>query len=283
MKVLILGSTGMAGHMVEKYLKTQDYDITTAARHDANLSLDIQSSNSVVKFLNELTEQYSFVINCIGLLVKPCIDDPANAVLINSLLPRLLERHFKETPTRIIHLSTDCIFDGATGNYNEDSVPTETNIYGRSKLLGELNNNKDITFRMSIIGHELKNGTGLLNWVLTNERDELPGWSNVWWNGITTLQLAKCIDQYMKNPSVSGIYHLTHTPSSDSFLQINKYQLLQKINNVYKLNKKIIDTSATKNINKVLVNNRHDEMDFNIPTSYDTMLAELKEFANDNT
>lgn len=277
MRVMILGSKGMAGHMISKYLKSKKYEVTTVARKGADKILNIKNSSSVDKFLNKLEEDYDFVINCIGMLVKPCIDDPVSAILVNSLLPKQLEKHFKSTKTRVIHLSTDCIFDGSIGNYSEDSIPTETNAYGRSKMLGEINNDKDITFRMSIIGPEIKNGTGLLHWVTTSQESDLNGWSNALWNGITTLQLAKCIEQYMLNPKISGIYHLTPTEFDENWTVINKYELICKINDVYGLEKNIIESQGPKTTNKVLVNNRKHEMDFNIP-SYDVMLNELKEY-----
>jgi dTDP-4-dehydrorhamnose reductase len=163
------------------------------------------------------------------------------------------------------------VFDGQRGNYFEDDAHTETNTYGRSKSFGEINNAKDVTFRMSIIGPELKNGTGLLNWVLTNPDYELPGWSNAWWNGITTLQLAKCIDQYINCPSITGVYHLVNND-----VQINKYDLLCKINAVYQLDKKIVSTVGPKTINKILVDTRN-EIDFGIPDYY-TQLQQLRDF-----
>jgi dTDP-4-dehydrorhamnose reductase len=88
-----------------------------------------------------------------------------------------------------------------------------------AKALGEVNNAKDVTFRMSIIGPELKAGTGLLDWVRKNPANELPGWDNAWWNGITTLQLAKCIDRYVRNPKIAGIYHVVNNA-----VNINKYE-----------------------------------------------------------
>jgi dTDP-4-dehydrorhamnose reductase len=163
------------------------------------------------------------------------------------------------------------VFDGQRGNYFEADTHTEINAYGRSKSFGEINNSKDITFRMSIVGPELKNGTGLLNWVLTNNQDELPGWDNAWWNGITTLQLAKCIDQYINNPVISGVYHLVNND-----VRINKYDLLCKINAVYELGKKIVRTQGPKTVNKVLIDTR-SKLDFAIP-DYNTQLQQLKDF-----
>jgi dTDP-4-dehydrorhamnose reductase len=95
--------------------------------------------------------------------------------------------------------------------------------------------------------------------------------SNAWWNGITTLQLAKCIDQYINNPTITGVYHLVSNHN-----QINKFDLLCKINEVYALDKRIVQTQGPKTVNKVLVDTR-EEIDFGIP-DYDTMLLELKNY-----
>jgi dTDP-4-dehydrorhamnose reductase len=264
MRVTVVGSRGMAGHVIVKYLTQQGHTVTAVDR----TVLDIENGD-VDQFFETLDAD--FVVNAVGLLVKDCIDRPDRAIAINSWWPQYCAHKLKDTNTRLIHLSTDCVFDGRRGNYFEDDVHTETNAYGRSKSFGEVDNSKDITFRMSIIGPELKNGTGLLNWVLTNKDDELPGWDNAWWNGITTLQLAKCIDQYINNPTITGVYHLVNND-----VQINKYDLLCKINEVYELGKTIIPTQGPKTINKVLVDTR-GEIDFAIP-DYNTQLQQLRDF-----
>ena len=265
MKILILGRNGMAGHMISAWLTHQGHDVTALARND----LDVEDTDQLQRVLS--TVQVDFVINAIGLLVRDSLSRPDRAVLINSWLPHRLEQQFQNTNTRLIHLSTDCVFDGACGNYKESDHPTEINMYGRSKALGEIDNDKDITFRMSIIGPELKSGTGLMNWLLTNPDRDIPGWTNAWWNGITTLQLAKCIERYMQDGSVTGIYHLVNNDVS-----INKHDLLRKINDVYQLGKNIVPTQAPKDINKILVDTRK-EIDFGIP-GYDQQLRELRQF-----
>jgi dTDP-4-dehydrorhamnose reductase len=264
MKITVIGSRGMAGHVIVKYLEQQGHIVTAVDRS----VLDIEHDN-VDQFFDSLDAD--FVVNAIGLLVKDCNDRPDRAITINSWWPQYCAYRLKNTTTRLIHLSTDCVFDGRRGNYFEEDEHTETNAYGRSKSFGEINNTKDITFRMSIIGPELKNGTGLLNWVLTNKELNLPGWDNAWWNGITTLQLAKCIDQYINNPVITGVYHLVNND-----VQINKYDLLCKINEVYELGKKIVRTQGPKTINKILVDTR-SELDFAIP-DYDTQLQQLRDF-----
>jgi dTDP-4-dehydrorhamnose reductase len=265
MRVTVLGANGMAGHVVVKYLKQQGHQVTAVTRAE----LDIKNTVQVSEFFDSLDTD--FVVNCIGLLVKPCADRPDQAALVNSWLPHYIEHRLKHTQTRLIHLSTDCVFDGAKGNYVETDQHTETNIYGRSKSLGEVNNNKDITFRMSIIGPELKDGTGLLHWTVSQADSALPGWENAWWNGITTLELARCINLYINDPHISGVYHLVSNHN-----RINKYDLLCKINQVYQLGKTIVPTQGPKNINKVLVDTRQ-EFDFAIP-NYDQQLQQLREF-----
>lgn len=265
MRITVLGANGMAGHVVISYLRQQGHKVDAVDR----TRLDVENLASIMEFFDQLDAD--FVVNCIGLLVQPCIQRPDRASVINSWFPHYIEFRLKDTATRVIHLSTDCVFDGTKGFYIETDTHTESNAYGRSKSLGEVANNKDITFRMSIIGPELKTGTGLLDWVRKNPADDLPGWDNAWWNGVTTLQLAKCIDQYIQDPKISGVYHAVNNN-----VNINKYELLCLINEVYGLGKTISRTSGPKSVNKILIDTRK-EFDFAIP-DYRTQLAELRDF-----
>ncbi len=271
MKVLVLGSNGMAGHIVVRYLKSKGYSVSTAARSNADYYLNVEYPNIAATFFDGMPE-FDYVINCVGLLVKDSFDRPDRAILINGWFPHAVEHSLKNTTTRLIHLSTDCVFDGKKGQYVETDFHTETNAYGRSKSIGEINNDKDVTFRMSIIGTELKqNGTGLLHWVQSNPNKELQGWDNAFWNGITTLQLAKCIEQYMRNPNFTGVYHLVNNDNS-----INKYDLVSLINDVFQLNKTIIRTQGPKPVNKILIDTRK-VAEYSIP-DYTTQLTELRDF-----
>lgn len=267
MKVLVLGSQGMAGHVIAKYLNQQKFSVYTAARKGANFQLDIE------KFIiPEHLEDFDYVINCVGVLVKDSNENPDRAILVNSWFPHYLERKLKNTDTRIIHLSTDCVFDGKTGFYVESDTHTETNVYGKSKSLGELNNDKDVTFRMSIIGTELKlNGTGLLHWVLNSPESVIQGWENAYWNGITTLQLAKCIREYICDPKFTGVYHLVNNN-----LSIDKYNLVSLINEIFNAGKTVIKTQGPKPVNKILVDTRQ-VANYSIP-DYNTQLVQLRDF-----
>jgi dTDP-4-dehydrorhamnose reductase len=269
MKILVIGANGMAGHVITRYLKQQGHDVSTLARSNADLIIDVENFAEVQR-LSEVTNMFDFVINCVGLLVKDSNDRPDRAALINGWFPHFLEHTFLKSKTRVVHLSTDCVFNGKKGNYVESDTHTETNLYGKSKSLGEVDNAKDITFRMSIIGPEIKsNGTGLFNWITTTTLQELPGWDNAWWNGITTVELAKCINKYINNPAIAGVYHLVNNNN-----KINKYDLLSKINAEFHLNKTIVRTQGPKPVNKILVDTRL-EFDFGIP-DYNTLLSELK-------
>jgi dTDP-4-dehydrorhamnose reductase len=271
MKVLVIGANGMAGHVITRYLKQHGHIVTTLARSNADVVMNIENFAEVQR-LSEVATAFDFVINCVGLLVKDSNDRPDRAALINGWFPHFLEHTFSNSKTRVVHLSTDCVFDGKKGNYIESDTHTEINSYGKSKSLGELNNTKDITFRMSIIGPEIKSsGTGLFHWLSTNPQQELQGWDNAWWNGITTLELAKCIEKYMSAPTITGVYHVVNNTN-----KISKYDLLSKINDIYQLGKTIVRTQGPKPVNKILVDTRKD-FDFEI-LDYDSMIKEMKNF-----
>jgi dTDP-4-dehydrorhamnose reductase len=271
MKITVLGATGMAGHMIVRYLKDMGYDVVPVTRQQ----LDVENINSVKDYFAN-HDCGDFLINCIGLLVADCRNRPDRAIVINSWFPHYIEYILKESHTRIIHLSTDCVFNGDRGFYTEQDTAQHsgTDPYSQSKLHGEINNNKDITFRMSIIGPELhKSGTGLFNWVVNNPATTIQGWSNAWWNGMTTLQLAKCIEKYIANSVETGIYHLTC-----SSVSINKYELLKKINEIFELEKTVEENAGTAYVNKILLDTRNT-LDVSIP-NYDTQLSDLKEYIN---
>ena len=222
----------MAGHMIVAYLRYQGYNVTAYTRED----LDVERSL-------HFPQDFDYVINCIGVLLPDSEKDMQRTVFINSYLPQYLSSYYN---VPIIHISTDCVFDGKRGNYSEYEIPNERHIYGLSKALGELNNTKDITLRMSIIGPEIKESgrSGLLNWLLNDSAETLVGYVNAKWNGITTLELAKVIEQYISNP-VHGIFH----PVSE---EVTKYELLNLINDVFDLGKTINRGESIKDVNKVL-------------------------------
>jgi len=273
-KILVVGAAGMAGHMIYKYLRsTGKYDVGATTRKPTTMfesfAVDIETDPT---FFTEIIKkcEADVIINCVGLLVKPSQDNPAKAIYINSFFPHLLESLTKDTKTKVIHLSTDCIFDGRCGPYSETDIHTETNMYGRSKSLGELDNGKDLTMRTSICGPEQKDGTGLFHW-FSKQTGEVTGYSNHYWNGITTLEMAKQIDKVM-DLDLTGVYHFC--PKA----LVTKGDLLLLMKDIWeRANVEVTLAPADEELNKGLVNNRIDEYDPEIP-SYVNQFKELKKF-----
>jgi dTDP-4-dehydrorhamnose reductase len=179
--------------------------------------LDVTKSTLLADYL--FHEQPDVIINCIGVLIKGSKADPGNAIYINSYLPHFLSNEVKKYGSKLIHVSTDCVFTGDKGWYSELDVPDATDTYGRSKALGELVNDRDLTLRTSIVGPELKeNGEGLFDWFMKS-KGEVKGYSNVYWGGVTTLALAKVMEQCI-DENISGLQHVTNGT------RISKYDLL---------------------------------------------------------
>jgi dTDP-4-dehydrorhamnose reductase len=169
--------------------------------------------------------------------------------------------------TKIIHMSTDCVFSGKTGYYSETSFRDGETFYDRSKALGELENNKDLTFRNSIIGPDIsESGIGLFNWFMKQD-DQISGFTKVIWTGVTTLTLAKAMEQALKE-NLTGIYNLVNNE------RISKYDLLKLFNKYMKDDQIKILPSDKLSLDKSLINNRTDFL-FEVP-SYEAMVAEMK-------
>lgn len=197
MRFLVLGATGMAGHMVSIYLSERGHEVWGFSRRKAGFlehsltgdALDVASLEAAISA--SLPE---VVVNCIGLLNADCDRRPDLAVYLNSYLPHWLERTMSGTETRVFHVSTDCVFAGNTGPYDESSVPDGSSFYDRSKTLGELRNGKDLTLRQSIVGPDIDpDGIGLLNWFMA-QKGRVRGWTGAIWTGLTTLELAKAVE-----------------------------------------------------------------------------------------
>ena len=263
-KIVILGSAGMAGHMILNYLSSlEKYDLQGISRKEIDIEEDL---GGLIELLNE--NKPDVVINCIGLLVKASQEEPDKAIYINGLFPHVLECRVPDS--KIIHISTDCVFDGKRGNYDEADLPNEKKWYGKSKAIGEIINKKDLTIRTSIIGPEIKqNGTGLFKWFM-DQKGEVSGYNNVLWNGITTLELSKQIDRIL-DTDLTGLYHLVTDAS------ISKFELLLMMKEVFqRTDVEVKSIAAPEDRNKVLINNRKTEYDPNIP-SYLDQLTDLKE------
>lgn len=271
MKFLILGATGMAGHTISIYLQEKGHDVTTVSKNPfpycKNINGDALDRNFIVSILQD--GNYDVVINCIGVLNKDCDKEPAKAIYLNSYLPHLISDTLRETKTKFIHMSTDCVFSGKSGSYTENSFPDGETFYDRTKALGEIKNNKDLTFRNSIIGPDMKeNGIGLFNWFM-KQNGTINGYTKAIWTGVTTLTLAKAMEKASQE-DLNGLYNLVNNE------EINKFHLLKLFNKHMRNDSIIINPSEEINLNKSLINNRKD-FSFIVP-SYEEMIIEMKEW-----
>lgn len=213
---------------------------------------------------------FDSIINAVGILNSNADENKSSAVLINSYLPHYLSSITANTKTKIIHMSTDCVFSGKDGGYSENSLRDGETFYDRSKALGEIENNKkDLTFRNSIIGPDLNvEGIGLFNWFMKQE-GQIYGFVKAIWTGVTTITLAKAIDKAIEE-NLSGLYNLVNNE------RINKFDLLNLFNKHMRSDKKIILPSENLIIDKSLINNRTD-FSFEVP-SYEEMIVEMREW-----
>ena len=241
MKVIILGGTGMLGHQIIKQCIKLQIDWVTVVRDEnllkktfGDLLLGKLAILDDIKNLNGLEEiivksKSAFVINCIGVVKQSSLaNDYIESITINSLLPHQLDKICKKNGVRLIHISTDCVFDGKKGLYTETDFSDATDLYGRTKFLGEISKGDPITLRTSIIGHELVQEThGLVDWFLKQE-NRINGFTNAIFSGLTTLELSKLILQTIIPQNMpGGLYQVAAKP-------ISKFDLLALIAEVYK-------------------------------------------------
>lgn len=277
MKVLVIGGSGMAGQTISLYLSSKKHIVDVIVRRkDFKLDNCSVIVSDVTNFsrLEEIivNGNYDLIVNAVGILNKDAEENKDQTVLVNSYLPHFLVKITKDMETKIIHISTDCVFSGLKGNYKEDDLKDGNTFYDISKSLGEINDDKNLTLRTSIIGPDSNvNGIGLFNWFMKQDR-EINGFTKSIWTGITTITLAKAIEKaYEQN--LIGLYNLVNnTP-------ISKFSLVSIFNEVFKENKLIINEVDGNVQNKSLVDTRKD-FDFVVPT-YEEMIKEMRDWILD--
>jgi dTDP-4-dehydrorhamnose reductase len=238
-KILVLGATGMLGNAVFRLfsqtpgLHTVGTSRTAAAvrcfdhslRQCIVAGIDVEQYDHLVQIFSSVHPH--IVINCVGVVKQLAMaDDPLAALPINALLPHRLSRLASLVGARLIHVSTDCVFTGRGGLYRESSVPDAVDLYGRSKLLGEVDEPHAVTLRTSIIGHELSTSHSLVEWFLAQE-GTVRGFRRAVFSGLPTVELARVIrDQVLPRPNLRGVWHVSSDP-------ITKYELLHLIKATY--------------------------------------------------
>jgi dTDP-4-dehydrorhamnose reductase len=267
-KIIVLGGTGMAGHVVAAFLKESGFDVYSASKSEKNggknRNVDVTDFPALGGFFDEVSPD--IIVNCVGLLQRACEDRPDLAILVNSYLPHWIESRYRESTTKLIHLSTDCVFSGKSGGYKEAGIPDGITFYDRSKALGEVLNNKDLTFRMSIIGPDRhENGTGLFNWFM-KQKGIIRGYTKAIWNGVTTVELTKAIKAAIEQ-NLKGLYHLVPKET------IDKYHLLLLFKDYFNRRDITIEPFDDFSVDKTLINTRTDFL-FEIP-SYTQQIEDM--------
>ena len=231
-KILLFGATGMAGHVAYYYLRSLNkYDIVNVVYRtkltDDSIVVDVSDREVVREVVCNIRPDY--ILNCIGVLIKGSKEHPDSAILINAWFPHLLKKLSDEVGAKLVHISTDCVFSGEKGNYTENDFRDADDVYGRSKALGEIINDKDLTIRTSIVGPELKtSGEGLFHWFM-HQTGQVDGYRTAIWGGVTTLELAKAINVALEQ-NLSGLIQLSNG------VGITKYDLLCLFREIWKKN-----------------------------------------------
>lgn len=249
MKILVIGASGMLGNAVYRLLSTTtEHDVYGSLRSSAAIrhfpaelrerfvvGVDVDNQDSLALLFAKVRPDV--VVNCVG-LIKQLADanDPLQAIPINALLPHRLARLCEMVDARLIHVSTDCVFEGTRGGYLESDKPDARDLYGVSKCLGEVSYPHTITLRTSIIGHELGSHNGLVGWFLA-QSGSVKGFAKAIFSGLPTVELAQVIrDVVLPRPELSGLYHVAAQP-------IAKLDLLRLVADIYEKSIEIVPQS----------------------------------------
>ncbi len=240
MKILILGASGMLGSTLFRYFSQKPcYEVYGTLRNPASIGffeaglrdklfqpLDVLDAKALQNVIQTVRPEW--VINCVGLIKQdPSASERSLAIQLNALLPHQIAKLCEQYQCRLIQISTDCVFSGKKGNYLENDDSDAEDIYGKTKYLGEIPDKSHVlTFRTSIIGHELDSKRSLLEWFLF-QTSKVSGYRRAIFSGLPTTEVARVLDKYVLNRSdLSGLYQLASAP-------ISKYDLLKMIAAVY--------------------------------------------------
>ena len=283
MKILVLGASGMLGNAVFRALaQSQKHEVWGSARSSSTkkyfskelankiiTGVDVENIDALTRLFTKIRPEV--VVNCIGLVKQLAeAEDPLYALPINSILPNRLARLCELVEARLIHISTDCVFSGRKGGYIESDETDAKDLYGRSKLLGEVDYPHAITLRTSIIGHELNSAHGLIGWFLAQEGN-IKGYTRAIFSGLPTCELARIIrDFVLPKPELHGLYHVAAEP-------ISKFELLCLVNEEYekKLN---IEPDEKLKIDRSLNAKRFQEATGYQAPAWPQLIAQMRAF-----
>ena len=275
-RVLILGSTGLIGHQVYNHLKMAGrFDLYSFSYRQRlvpdTVIVDARDERRLLAEIANIKPDY--IVNCIGILISGSARNPENAIFLNAYLPHLLKNFADQNNCTLIHISTDCVFSGQkTGPYSESDTKDGTDVYAKSKGLGEIVSSNHLTLRTSVVGPELKSdGEELFHWFM-NETEVIKGFTKSIWSGVTTIELARAVELAIKK-QITGLHHVTNNSS------ITKYDLLCLIRKYTKRDIKI-EKADGRNTDKSFRDNR-GELGLVVPT-YDQMIKEMVDLIGGN-
>jgi dTDP-4-dehydrorhamnose reductase len=279
MRILVVGATGTLGHRLCMEWGDRFDCFGTVRRPVAAPVADLLAATTLIpgvtaedpESLRPALEEAKpdAVVNCIGAVKQAESGQQAiPAIRINSLFPHQLAALCRERSIRMLHVSTDCVFSGERGGYGEDDVPDATDVYGRSKLLGEVSGEGLLTLRTSLIGRELRGALGLLEWLISNRGGSVRGFSRAVFSGFTTIALATELAFLIEeHPGLDGIWHLAAEP-------VDKLTLLTMLNDALNLGIEIVP-DADVAINRALDSTRLRDATGRQPRRWDEMVDEL--------
>lgn len=282
-RLLILGGTGMFGHQLYHAARSRVETWVTvrggaASSHPLFSESELHPNHIVTGIDATVPSTYAdaiariqphAIVNCIGLIKQRAeIDDAVEAIQINALFPHQLARCAAAAGARLIHISTDCVFSGRTGGYRESDSPDADDLYGRTKLLGEVTGPGALTLRTSMIGRELSTNRGLVEWFLSRRNQDAQGFTHAIFSGLTTPVLAALIlDIIERHPDLTGLYHVAAAP-------IDKYRLVGLLNTAFGANVRITPSDRLR-IDRSLDGSRfRDATGFAAP-DWETMIEQL--------
>lgn len=279
MKVLVLGGDGMLGHELFLQLRERHETRVTLRQPLAAYSgrglfdaanafagIDVRGPGSVESVLGAFKPDA--VLNAVGIVKqRPETEDALASIEVNALLPHRLALACRSARARLIHLSTDCVFSGEKGSYREEDRPDPVDLYGRSKLLGEVAGEGALTLRTSMIGLGLQRKTSLVDWFLM-QSGRVQGYRNAVFSGLTTRELSRVIGELLeKHAQASGLYHLSAAP-------ISKLELLAKLRERLALKVELVPVDEPR-IDRSLDSRRFRRVFGYTPPSWDEMLDGL--------
>lgn len=276
MRILILGGAGMLGHRLYAALR-RHHDVAVTLRLGAGLKsifdptqvfegVDVLATDRMLEVVSGFRPDA--IINAVG-LIKQRVDanESIPNIELNALVPHRLSLIAKTTGARLIHFSTDCVFSGRKGKYTENDVPDAEDLYGRTKLLGEVHAHHTVTLRSSLIGHELERKTSLVEWFLA-QRGSVRGFKKAIFSGFTTIEMARIVRRLLERyPEAHGVWHVSSQP-------IDKYELLNLVKKYYAVDTEI-EPDESFICDRSLDSSRFRAQFEYVPPSWDSMIAEM--------